>query len=257
MLPRVAALFLLLLFAVSSTRGQEVFVDTLKKPEPKPADSKVESAWLDLRQIPAANSKPQASPDWVEAISIVPGQKVDGLSEKTVFRIRLTHPSPEAQVLFVRLFFQDNAEQKPQLIAWDESGTVVMQSGPLGAGIGLPTSESVMVPMVGVSTIDIEVPGDGKTVRGAYLDWMARAEVLHPMSADHRELVPEPFTPVAPLHPIAQDTERFGTVTASLADETIRIGPSVSHGAAFQFGLETPPLVALITFEIASPNITS
>jgi hypothetical protein len=257
MLPRVAALFLLLLVAVSSTRGQEVFVDTLTKPAPKPAESKLENAWLDLRQIPAANSKPQASPDWVEAISIVPGQKVDGLSEKTVFRIRLAHPSADAQVLFVRLFFQDNAEQKPQLIAWDESGTVVMQSGPLGAGIGLPTSESVMVPMVGVSTIDVEVPGDGKNVRGAYLDWMRNAEVLHPSSAEHRDLIPEPFAAMAPLHPATQDTERFGTVTAALADETIRIGASVSQGAAFQFGLESQPLVALITFEVASPNIAA
>jgi hypothetical protein len=251
-----AAAFFLLLFAVPPIRAQDVFAASLGEAA-KDRPRSLDSAWLDLRQIASASSKPQVTPDWVEAMSIVPGQKNPGLPEKTVFRIRLARPSPESQVLFFRLFFDDNAEQKPQLIAWDESGTVVMQSGPLGAGMGLPTSESVMVPMVGVSTIDIEVPGDGKTVRGAYLDWMARAEVLHPMSADHRELIPEPFTPVAPLHRVGEDSERFGTVTASLADETIRIGPSVSHGAAFQFGLETPPLVALLTFEIASPNITS
>jgi len=251
-----AAAFFLLLFAVSAIQAQDVFAPSLGETA-KSRPRSLDSAWLDLRQIASASSKPQVTPDWVEAMSIVPGQKNPGLPEKTVFRIRLARPSPESQVLFFRLFFDDNAEQKPQLIAWDESGTVVMQSGPLGAGMGLPTSESVMVPMVGVSTIDIEVPGDGKTVRGAYLDWMARAEVLHPMSANHRELIPEPFTPVAPLHRVTEDTERFGTVTASLADETIRIGPSVSHGAAFQFGLETPPLVALITFEIASPNIGS
>ena len=251
-----AAAFFLLLFAVSAIKAQDVFAPSLGASAKNPPRS-LDSAWLDLRQVASASSKPQVTPDWVEAMSIVPGQKNPGLPEKTVFRIRLARPSAESQVLFFRLFFDDNAEQKPQLIAWDESGTVVMQSGPLGAGIGLPTSESVMVPMVGVSTIDIEVPGDGKTVRGAYLDWMARAEVLHPMSANHRELIPEPFTPVAPLRPVTEDSERFGTVTASLADETIRIGPSVSHGAAFQFGLETPPLVALITFEIATPNIAS
>ena len=253
---RVAAVFLLL-FAVASTRGQEVYAGSLAKPSPKSASHKVESAWLDLRQLPAANNKPQTSPEWVEAISIVPAEKVPGVPEKTIFRIRLTRPNPEAQVLFFRLFFDDNPEQKPQLTAWDESGTVVMQSGPLGAGVNLPTSESVMVPMVGASTIDIEVPGDGKTMRGAYLDWMASAEVLHPMSAEHRDLIPEPFAAMAPLHPATQDTERFGTVTASLADETIRIGASVSQGAAFQFGLEAQPLVALITFEVASPNIAS
>jgi hypothetical protein len=256
MFSRVAAL-LLLVFAVSSTRAQEVFNSTLKRAGEKKSSRQVESAWLDLRQVPSATSKPQTTPDWVEAISIVPGDKTPGLPEKTVFRIRLTRPNPDSQVLFFRLFFEDNAEQKPQLIAWDESGTVVMQSGPLGAGIGLSTSESVMIPMVSASTIDIEVPGNGSTVRGAYLDWMTNTEVIHPMSAEHRDLIPEPFGAAAPLHPAVQDTERFGTVTAALADETIRIGASVSQGAAFQFGLESQPLVALITFEVASPNIAS
>jgi len=256
MLSRIAALFLLA-FAVSSTRGQEVFNDALTASPSKSTAKKIDSAWIDLRQIPAANSKPQTSPEWVEAISIVSGEKTAGLPQKTIFRIRLARPNTEAQVLFFRLFFDDNAEQKPQLIAWDESGTVVMQSGPLGAGIGLPTSESVMIPMVGASTVDIEVPGDGKTVRGAYLDWMASAEVLHPVSAEHRDLIPEPFAAMAPLHAATQDSERFGTVTASLADETIRIGASVSQGAAFQFGLESQPLLALVTFEVASPNIAA
>lgn len=253
---RLAAYFLLLL-AVSSTRAQDILTDTLAKGLPKLSSKNTESAWLDLRQLPAANSKPQTSPDWVEAISIVPPDKRPGVPEKTTFRIRLNRPTPEAQVLFFRIFFDDNPEQQPQLTAWDESGTVVVQSGPIGAGMGLPTSESVMVPMVGVSTIDVEVPGDGKTIRGAYLDWMANTEVLHPISAEHRDLIPEPFSAMPPLHAAAQDSERFGTVTASLADETIRIGASVSQGAAFQFGLESEPLMALLTFEVASPNIAS
>src|SRR3954468_19816560 len=229
---RAAAVLLLLFLATSPIFGQEVFAPRLRETPAKTAGRPVDSAWLDLRQIPSANSKPQETPDWVEAMSIVPGQKNPGLPEKTVFRIRLSHPSAEAQVLFVRLFFEDNAEQKPQLIAWDESGTVVMQSGPLGAGIGLPTSESVMVPMVGVSTIDVAVAGDGKNIRGAYLDWMRNAEVLHPTTAEHRDMIPEPFAAMAPLHAAAQDTERYGTVTAPLADETVRIGASVSQGAS-------------------------
>jgi hypothetical protein len=256
MFSRLAAFFLLLL-AVSSTRGQDVLANTLAPASPKTGGRNIESAWLDLRQLPAANSKPQVSPDWVEAISIVPAGKALGVPEKTIFRIRLNRPSPESQVLFFRLFFDDNPEQQPQLTAWDESGTVVVQSGPIGAGMGLPTSESVMVPMVGVSTIDVEVPGDGKTIRGAYLDWMANTEVLHPVSAEHRDLIPEPFSAMPPLHAAAHDTERFGTVTASLADETIRIGASVSQGASFQFGLESEPLMALLTFEVSSPNISS
>src|SRR5260370_7754028 len=111
-----------------------------------------------------------------------------------------------------------------------------------------------MIPMNGISTIDIEVPGDGKTVRGAYLDWMASSEVVHPLSAEHRDVIPEPFSSLPPLHSPAQDTERFGTVSASLAADTIPIGQSVPEGGAFQFGIESQPLLPLLTFEVATPQ---
>ena len=84
---------------------------------------------------------------------------------------------------------------------------------------------------------------------------MASAEVLHP-SRNAIAMI-RAFAAMAPLHAATQDSERFGTVTASLADETIRIGASVSQGAAFQFGLESQPLLALVTFEVASPNIAA
>ena len=250
-----AVAFLLVLLAVSLARGQDVFVNGLARTPVNGTGGNIESAWLDLRQTSAANSKPQAAPDWVESVTLLPGVATEGTPPKTIFRIRLTRPKTDFQVLFFRLFFDDNQDQKPQLVAWDESGTQVLQSGPLGLGVGLPTSESVMVPMVAVSTIDVEVPGDGKTIRGAFLDWMATAEVLHPISAEHRDLIPEPFAAMPALRAPNQDKEMFGTVTATLADETIRIGPSVSDGAAFQFGLEAQPLVVLLSFEVASPNI--
>jgi hypothetical protein len=254
MLSRAIASALLLL-AVSLAHGQDAFVRDALRNRPSKADANVESAWLDLRQTASANSKPQTAPAWVEAVTVIPVEATEGTPAQTVFRIRLSRPKADFQVLFFRLFFEDHPEQKPKLVAWDESGTQVLQSGPLGLGVGLPTSESVMVPMVAVSTIDIEVPGDGKTIRGAYLDWMATAEVLHPISAEQRDLIPEPFAAMSPLHAPSQDKEMFGTVTATLAAETIRIGASISEGAAFQFGLEAQPLVVLLTFEVASPNI--
>ena len=248
----IASAFLLL--AVSLVHGQDAFVrDSFRTRTEKPAN--VESAWLDLRQTTAANSKPQTAPDWVEAVTVIPAEAREGVPLKTVFRIRLSRPRADFQVLFFRLFFDDQPEQKPELVAWDESGTQVLQSGPLGQGVGLPTSESVMVPMVAVSSIDVEVPGDGKTIRGAYLDWMATAEVLHPISAERKDLIPEPFAAMSPLHAPTQDKEMFGTVTATLADETILIGPSIQEGAAFQFGIEAQPLVVLLSFEVASPHI--
>lgn len=249
----VVSVFVLL--AVQSARGQDVVVNGLPRTPSNGTGSTVETAWLDLRQTATTNSKPQTAPSWVESITLVPANEEAGDQAKTIFRIRMKHPNLDSQVLYFRLFFDDNPNQKPQVIAWDESGTRVLQSGPLGLDLGLSTSESVMIPMVAVSTVDVEVPGDGKSVRGAYLDWMATAEVLHPMSAEHRDLIPEPFTTMPTLHAPSEDKEMFGTVTATLADETIRIGSGPGQGATFRFGLESQPLIVLLTFEVASPNV--
>src|ERR1700692_4118188 len=247
--------FTLLIGAAAPLLAQEAFhnalpsSDNAKLGEPLPA-----SAWLDLRQNAPGNSTPQTAPRWVESVTMVPPQTAAGAAQKTVFRIRVAQPSPDYQVLFFRLFFDDKPEQRPELIVWDESGTQVLRSGELGSGVGLPSSDAVMIPMSGISAIDIEVPGDGKTVRGAYLDWMTSSEVVHPLNAEHRDIIPEPFSSLPPLHSPEQDLENFGTVTATLASETIGIGPGAQHGAEFQFGIESQPLLALLTFEVASPR---
>src|SRR5256885_15006300 len=111
---------------------------------------------------------------------------------RSVFRIRVSRPASDYQIMFFRLFFDDNANARPELVAWDESGTQLLRSGELGSGVGLPSSDSVMIPMRGISTLDVEVPGDGKTIRGAYVDWMTSSEVVHPLNAEHRDIIPEP-----------------------------------------------------------------
>jgi hypothetical protein len=249
-------LLALLFGAVSRMYAQEALSDALHAPiEITPDQAPAESAWLDLRQNAPQNSTPQEAPPWVEAVTLSATQRKGDASSKSVFRIRVARPSPDYHVLFCRLFFDDKPGQQPELIAWDESGTNVVRSRALGAGIDLPSSDSVMIPMTGASSIDIEVPGDGKTVRAAYLDWMASSDVVHPLNADRREIIPEPFSSMPPLSSPSQDVEHFGTVTATLAEETIRIGADIQESAAFQFGIEAQPLAALLTFEVANPRI--
>lgn len=208
------------------------------------------SAWIDLRQSVAAPSRTQSAPTWVQAVTVAPAA-----AGKTVFRIRVAKPAPEYSILFFRLFFEDKPETQPEIVVWDESGTQILRSSPLGSGIGLPSSDSLLIPLIGLSAIDVEVPGDGSTVRSAFLDWMGQTEVLHPVNAEHRDLIPEPFGASPPLRAPTDDREVFGTVTATLSSETIKIGASVPEGAAFEFPLEAQPLVALLTFEVASPAI--
>jgi len=106
------------------------------------------NAWIDLRQ----NAKPgavQSAPDWVEAVTFIPAGTQADAAAPTVFRIRLARPGGRASVLFFRLFFNDQTGARPAIVAWDESGSQLLRSGPLGTGIDLESSESVMIPMHG------------------------------------------------------------------------------------------------------------
>jgi hypothetical protein len=247
--------FALFFSAICRASGQEAVGDGLLSSADTSAQPVPESAWIDLRQNVSGNSTTQSAPPWVEAVTLLPAQAATNTLSKSVFRIRVTRPSPDHQVLLFRLFFEDKPDRRPELIAWDESGTHVLRSGLLGSGVGLPSSDSVIIPMTSASSIDIEVPGDGKTVRAAYLDWMTSSAVVHPVNTEHREMIPEPFSSMPQLHAPADDVEQFGTVTATLAAETIRIGPQIQQGAAFQFPVEAQPLAALLTFEIVSPRV--
>jgi hypothetical protein len=214
------------------------------------------SAWLDLRQTTSRNSKTQEAPPWVEALTLLPAELTEGgPASKSVFRIRVTQPGADYKILFFRLFFDDKPNQQPELVAWDESGTHILRSGTLGTGMNLPSSDSLLIPMNGASAIDIEVPGDGKTIRGAYLDWMTSSEVVHPVNADHRDVIPEPFSVTPALRAPPEDLENFGTVTATLAADAIGLDGRTQQDAVFQFPIEAEPLTALLTFEIANPRI--
>lgn len=213
-------------------------------------------AWIDLRQ----SAKPgavQNVPKWVEAVTFIPADTQTNPAPLSVFRIRLARPDRHSTILFFRLFFNDQTTSHPEIVAWDESGSQVLRSGPLGAGIELESSESVMIPMHGATTIDVEVPGDGTSVRAAYLEWMTSSELAHSARVGSKDAVPQPFASTLPLHAPSQDSEEFGTVTASLSTDLIRIGSTPDQGAVFEFGIESQPLLALVTFEVASPRIDS
>ena len=252
----VRAAFAVFFAAACRVCAQEALSDALPSPAEITAQPFPESAWLDLRQNASRNSKTQNTPVWVEALTLLPSEATEGGgTAKSIFRIRVTQPSPDYQVLFFRLFFDDKPNQQPELVAWDESGTHILRSGALGVGMNLPSSDSVLIPMAGASAIDIEVPGDGKTIRAAYLDWMTTSQVVHPVNAEHRDVIPEPFSSVPTLHAPPEDVENFGTVTATLSAEPIHIDGETQESAAFQFPIEAQPLTALLTFEIANPTI--
>jgi hypothetical protein len=217
--------------------------------------SMLASAWLDLRQNANTNSPEQSAPEWVKGVTMMPARGEKGSLPKTVFHIELARPGGSYSNLLFRLFFDDKPDARPQLIARAQSGAEISRSGELGSGMDLATSESIVIPMQEVAAIDIAVAGDGKTVRAAYLDWMRNSKTAHPVNAEHRRVALESFAAMPPLQAPEQDTEKFGAVTATLAPETILLGAQIDDGARFRFGVERQPLVALITFEVASARI--
>ena len=253
---RLVALAVILV-SLETARAQQALpsegVQVLKSSQS--ATAAPDSAWIDLRQNSPTHSKVQAAPSWVESISFASAKTAAEGPKNSVFRIRLTRPNDDCQLLLFRLYFDDQPDGQPELIAWDESGTQLLRSGPLGQKTGLATSSSTVVPMIGVSAIDVEVPGDGRSVRGAYLDWMKTTQVMRPLHAEQQKLMADPFAAAMPLRSGPEDAEVYGTVTAPLTTETVPIGSTMQSGAAFQFGLEAQPLVALLTFEVASPQI--
>lgn len=253
-----AIAFLLVIGATSSRGQQPAADDRATGAESATAKTLPESAWLDLRQNANARSQTQSAPGWVQAITVIEPEVKEDVAARTTFRLIVTPPAGEAYpILLVRLFFYDDPARRPTVVAWDELGTEVLRLGPLGSGVGLQSSDSAIVPMAGISTVEIEVPGDGKTIRGALLEWMTHDDSLRPVNAKPRMISAEPFALAPPLVAAREDTEQFGTVTAPLSREMIRIGPSVEHGAAFQFGVESEPLMAVITFEVANPRVDS
>jgi len=215
------------------------------------------SAWLDLRQIANARFAAQSAPEWVKAVTMVPANGDNRSPAKTLFHIELAHPAGSYPNLLFRLFFDDKPDAHPELVARSQTGAEISRSGDLGSGLDLPSSESVVIPMQDVVAVDVAVPGDGKTVRAAYLDWMKIGKTVRPINTEHRRVIVETFAAMPLLQAPEQDMENFGTVTATLAPETIHLGAQIDGGATFQFGIERQPLLAMLTFEVASAQIGS
>src|SRR5438132_11379108 len=115
--------------ATSSLLAQEAFNNGLpQNDESASSQSVAENAWVDLRQHPSAASRPQSAPSWVEAVSMTSATGTDG-TPRSIFRIRVARPAGDYQVMFFRLFFEDNANARPEIVAWDELGTEDLRSG--------------------------------------------------------------------------------------------------------------------------------
>ena len=257
---------------VSASRA-EASAQTAEVNTPSGEVSTPLTAWLDLRPA-AAGAPPQTVPDWVENFEFVAAKPAaQGLLEssagddekdtesraRSVFRIRLGHPANAKDDLQVRVFFADRAgEPRPRVTAWNELGSELIRPRHLGQGLGLESSETLLVPMTGVNYLEIEAAGDGTQVRTVFLTWLDRTEVRQPADFPVAGTMREPFQILSSAKRRSQgDSTLYGVVTASLQKSPLVLTRAEAPSTNFQFPLDRAPMVAVVTYQVLGADVAA
>ena len=244
------------------------------------------TAWLDLRPA-APDAAPQTAPSWIEAFEFVPSKVSAGgvanVSAKitapttereadlpvdapapaeaatgiSVYRVRLHRPAAGVSDLQVRIFYDDRTSGgRPYLTVWNELGSELMRSDPLGQGLGLPSSDTMLVPMAGADYLEIAAPGDGSQVRAVFLCWLEKGEVQRPADFAAKETMAEAFGAQPPARTPKDDLYQYGVVTARLqGGKPSVLNTTDTPAVAYEFQLERQPLVAIVSYEVLGATL--
>ncbi len=233
-------------FAGSSAFAQEL----VEQPAPF-------SAWLDFNVLGRANSAMPALPIWFESCQSDTHPATLTAPPRTVFRFRLRRmPSLHRDVL-LRLYFDDLPDMQPIITAWTETGRERFRSTPLGTGIGLPSQESVVVPVDDTDYIDVEVPGDGTNLRGAFFASLKTAETKQPFDFAPLPLLNDPFGKLPEMKLQQDDMRIFGRVRAGIDEQVLRLDRRGENSAEWSFELTAQPLAAVFNFEVLNADLTA
>src|SRR5207249_1197537 len=164
---------------------------------------------------------------WLE--SVHQNSKSDhGRATQTTFRLRIRKLAGLNDELMLRLFFDDKQNLNPVVTAWNEIGEQLAASKPLGDGVGLPNSESLAISMSGVDYLDIDTPGDGTNVRGAFLTSLKTSDTKYALDFEPPAEVFDPFQNAPPAQPATDDAYLFGRVKAVLDNTAITLPPEAT-----------------------------
>jgi hypothetical protein len=205
-------------------------------------------------------SKPTPSelPIWIEGIETESTDPTDTAPKTTIYRIRFRHFSGLVDELLLRTYFDDSATAHPSISGWSEIGNRVLGPVTLGQGLNLPSSQTVRIPMAGIDYVEIQVPGDGSTVRGLLAVALHQAITREAIDFGGAAEVTDPFGNATPATTGSDDSLLFGRVKATLEPGVIQLGTSGEDSdAEFEVPLQQAPLVALLTFEVLNADITA
>ena len=199
----------------------------------------------------------QDLPIWIERVETDTIQADGTNSAETVYRIRFRRFAGLVDEVALRVYFDDTAGAQPVVTGWNEIGERMTDPVTLGQGLGLPSSQTLKIPMAGVDYVDIEVPGEGGGVRGALAVALRDAGTSEALDFGGTADMTDPFGNGAPVVTATDDVLLYGRVKATLEPGVVPLdsGGEAGGQAIFDFPLEKPPMVALLTFEILNADI--
>jgi hypothetical protein len=212
------------------------------------------SVWLDFQALSKPNPPKVSLPIWLESVQSDRPRVPKGEPPVTVVRMRLRHVGLLNREVQLRLFFDDQPGYSPSVRAWTETGTPRFQSGPLGSGLGLPTSETVIVPVDEADYLEVSVPGDGRTLRGAFLASVRLVETRIGLDLGVAQSFAEPFGNLSPHAVPENDSLLFGRVRATLEARPLKV--SAPEPAEWDFQLDRLPVLAVVSFEVLNVDLT-
>ena len=208
------------------------------------------STWLDFQTLGSAHAPRQSLPIWLESVQRTAQPSNTDSPVKTTFRIRLRRVGQLNDHFQFRLFFDDVPGAAPLVSGWSETGTQQFRSQPLGSGLDLATSESLAIAAENLDYLDVAVPGDGSTIRGAFIATLKKSETLHALDFAPPAEVSDPFANLPATVPAPNDGFLYGRVRAVIEPGPITLAHPDSREMAWEIDLDAIPLLAVIAFEI-------
>lgn len=211
------------------------------------------TAWLDFDRLAANRWIPGDLPDWLEPVSTETKTALDGTTT-TSFRLRFVAIGDSGREIQFRLFFHDVSGFAPKVTAWTGGGIQRFEYGPLGDGLGLPTSETLTFPTAGVDFLEISVPGDGRNIRGVFLAILTPQQIQHGLDFAPAAEVVDAFGNMPPFITKAEDLALYGRVKAVIDPAGLKLAPDAAIRGTWEFPIESPPLLAVVTFEVLNAD---
>jgi hypothetical protein len=215
------------------------------------------SVWLDLNALSKPGAEKPALPIWFESFQSEPVAAKDGTPPGTVYRMRLRRMASLHHEVLLRIFFDDIVGLQPVVTAWTETGREMFRSAALGAGVNLPTNESLVVPIEGVDYVDVAVAGDGSNIRAVFASSLKNASTRQTIDFLAPGELTDPFGNLPAANPGETDSKLYGRVKATVDPGTVRLTPGGSSIGEWLFDLAGQPLAAVVTFEVLNGDLLS